>query len=71
MDSSASISLAEMKANVGITEDEAGTPVPRHIVQRARQKIRAIGMRLEAGGFDSRRRWRLVRDRFIQNNLHS
>jgi hypothetical protein len=53
VDSSASISLAEIKANVGITEDEAGTPVPRHIVQRARQKIRAIGMRLE-GSFDSR-----------------
>jgi hypothetical protein len=53
VESSASISLAEVLANVGITEDEAGTPAPRHIVQRARQKIRAIGMRLE-GSFDSR-----------------
>jgi hypothetical protein len=53
VESSASISPAELLANVGITEDEAGTPAPRHIVQRARQKIRAIGARLE-GSFDSK-----------------
>lgn len=50
-DSAASISPAEMLANVGITEDEAGTPAPRHIVRRAKEKIRAIRDR---EGFDRR-----------------
>jgi hypothetical protein len=53
VDSAASISLAEMKANAGITKDEDGTPAPRHIVQRARQKVRAIGRRIE-GSFDAK-----------------
>jgi len=49
-DSCESISVAEMLANVGITDDEAGQPAPRGVVRRARQKIRAIHDR---EGFDS------------------
>lgn len=48
-DSSASISPSEMEANVGITPNNSSPnePALRHLVQRAQQKIRAIGERLE------------------------
>lgn len=49
VDSSASISFEEMKANVGITDDEADQPAARGIVKRAQQKVRAIRDR---EGFD-------------------
>jgi len=49
VDSFASLSFEEMKANVGITDDEAGQPAPRGIVKRAQQKVRAIHDR---EGFD-------------------
>jgi hypothetical protein len=52
-DSDASISVNEMRANVGEPADTPGAEIPRHIVQRANQKIRAIGRR-ESGTFDSR-----------------
>jgi hypothetical protein len=52
-DSSASISVTEMRANVGEPSDTPGAELPRHIMQRAQQKIRAIGTRLQ-GTFDSR-----------------
>jgi len=44
-DSSASISLQEMKANVGITDNtgEPGDPPLRHLVQRAQEKICSVG----------------------------
>jgi hypothetical protein len=46
-DSAASISLAEMEANVGIAGDlkdwREEAPAPRHLVQRAQQKVKAIG----------------------------
>jgi hypothetical protein len=48
-DSCESISVAEMKANVGITDDEPGEPAPRGVVRHARQKVRAIRDR---EGFD-------------------
>jgi hypothetical protein len=47
------ISTAEMKANVGITEDEPDRPANRAVVKRAQQKIRAIGRR-ELGTYDDR-----------------
>jgi hypothetical protein len=44
-ESSASISLQEMKANVGITDNtgEPGDPPLRHLVQRAQEKIGSVG----------------------------
>jgi hypothetical protein len=52
-DSTASISLSEIQANVGITSNCAtpDEPALRHVVKRAQQKIRAIGRRQE-GTFD-------------------
>lgn len=43
--SAESISLAEMKANVGITENnsEPDEPPLRHLVKRAQEKIRSVG----------------------------
>jgi len=56
-DSAASISLAEMEANVGIAGDlkdwREEAPAPRHLVQRAQQKVRAIGRR-EKDTFDDK-----------------
>jgi hypothetical protein len=58
-DSDRSISLAEMQANVGITANQTGAdwresaPALRHVVQRAQQKIRAIGRR-EEGTYDEK-----------------
>lgn len=54
-DSTASISLSEMEANVGITPNNGSPnePALRHIVIRAKQKIRAIGGRLD-GTYDAR-----------------
>lgn len=54
-DSSASISPSEMLANVGITSNNGtpNEPALRHIVKRAKQKINAMGLRLE-GTFDPR-----------------
>lgn len=50
-DSDASVSVSEMRANVGEPADTPGAEIPRHVVQRAQQKIRAIGERL-GGTFD-------------------
>jgi hypothetical protein len=50
-DSSPSISVNEMQANAGVPGDTPGADLPRHVKQRARQKIHAIGRRLE-GTFD-------------------
>jgi hypothetical protein len=52
-DSSASISVTEMQANAGVPSDTPGSHLPRHIMKRARQKIHAIGRRLQ-GTFDSK-----------------
>jgi hypothetical protein len=52
-DSCESISLTEMKANVGITENDADQPALRGVVHHAQQKIRAIGRR-EEGTFDDK-----------------
>jgi len=52
-ESSESISLAEMKANVGITENDPEQPALRGVVHHAQQKVRAIGRRLE-GTFDDK-----------------
>jgi hypothetical protein len=52
-DSTASISVAEVRANVGEPDVTPGAEIPRHIVKRAQQKIRAIGLRLE-GTYDPR-----------------
>lgn len=56
-DSAASISLAEMEANVGIAGDlkdwREEAPAPRHLVQRAQQKVKAIGRR-EKDTFDDK-----------------
>jgi hypothetical protein len=52
VESSESISLSEMLANVGITartSDDLDQPAPRHIVQRAQEKVRAIR---DGEGFD-------------------
>lgn len=55
--SAASISLAEMEANVGIAGDlkdwREQAPAPRHLVQRAQQKVKAIG-RHDKDTFDDR-----------------
>jgi hypothetical protein len=55
--SAASISLAEMEANVGIAGDlidwREEAPAPRHLVQRAQQKVKAIGRR-EKDTFDDK-----------------
>jgi hypothetical protein len=66
-DSYKTISLAEMKANVGETDNCDGEAAPRHLVQRAQEKIRAIGRR-DAGTFDPKSplafgSWTAVRDR--------
>jgi hypothetical protein len=53
VESSESISLAEMKANVGITENDPEQPALRGVVHHAQQKVRAIGRRLE-GTFDDK-----------------
>ena len=50
-DSTASISVTEMQANAGVPPDTPGSYLPRHVRERARQKINAIGGRLE-GTFD-------------------
>jgi len=52
-DSTASISVSEIHANVGITSNNGSPnePALRHVVKRAQQKINAIGRRLE-GTFD-------------------
>jgi hypothetical protein len=50
-DSTASISLSEMQAFAGVPSDTPGSHLPRHLEQRARQKVNAIGRRLE-GTFD-------------------
>ena len=52
-DSSTSISMQEMQANVGITPNQGSPNEPpvRHSVIRAQQKVRAIGRHLE-GSFD-------------------
>lgn len=54
-DSTASISPSEIYANVGITSNNGSPNEPplRHIVVRAKQKIEAIGRRLEHT-FDSK-----------------
>jgi hypothetical protein len=52
-DSTASISLSEMQAFAGVPSDTPGSHLPRHIEQRARQKVNAIGRRLE-GTFDAK-----------------
>jgi hypothetical protein len=54
-DSTASISVSESQANVGITSNNGtpNEPALRHVVKRAQQKINAIGRRLE-GTFDSK-----------------
>lgn len=53
VDSAASISVTEMQANAGVPPDTPGSSLPRHVRQRAEQKIKAIGGRLE-GTFDSK-----------------
>ncbi len=52
-ESTASISLSEIFANVGITANNGSPNEPslRHVVVRAQQKVHAIGRRLE-GTFD-------------------
>jgi hypothetical protein len=56
-ESDASISMTEMEANVGIAGDlkdwREEAPAPRHIVERAQKKIRAIG-RHDEGTFDDK-----------------
>jgi len=54
-DSTASISLSEIQANVGITSNNGSPnePALRHVVNRAQQKVHAIGRHLE-GTFDSK-----------------
>lgn len=52
-DSSAAISPSEMHANVGITQGSPGEPAAKHIVDRAQNKIRAIGRR-DLGTYDTR-----------------
>jgi hypothetical protein len=56
-ESDTSISMAEMEANVGIAGDlkdwQEESPAPRHVVDRAQKKIRAIGRRDE-GTFDEK-----------------
>jgi ABC-type sugar transport system ATPase subunit len=54
-DSTASISVNEIEANVGITSNNGSPnePALRHVVKRAQQKIKAIGRHLE-GTFDSK-----------------
>lgn len=51
--SDASISLTEMRANVGEPSDTPGAEIPRHVVKRAQQKIGVIGRR-EPYTFDSK-----------------
>jgi hypothetical protein len=51
--SDASISLTEMRANVGEPSDTPGAEIPRHVMTRARQKINAIG-RHEPETFDTK-----------------
>lgn len=50
-DSTASISVSEMLANAGVPASTPGADLPRHLAQRARQKVQAIGGRLD-GTFD-------------------
>lgn len=52
-DSSASISVSEMKANVGEPGETPGADLPRHIMVRAQQKLYTIGHH-EDGSYDSK-----------------
>jgi hypothetical protein len=51
--SDASISVGEIRANVGEPADTPGAEIARHVVKRAQEKIRAIGAR-EEGTFDQK-----------------